>query len=66
LKLSFSHERQPGAESYRSRVQGRTDHEIALGFLHHVSGIPATRAEQDLLHEGLESVRTQAAAREAN
>ncbi|WP_119581028.1 exonuclease SbcCD subunit D [Streptomyces europaeiscabiei] len=66
LKLSFSHERQPGGESYRSRVQGRTDHEITLGFLHHVSGITATRAEQDLLHEGLEGVRTQAAAREAN
>ncbi|MGW0649414.1 exonuclease SbcCD subunit D [Streptomyces umbrinus] len=66
LKLSFSHERHTGSESYRSRVQGRTDHEIGLGFLHHVTGIPATRAEQDLLHEGLESVRTQAAAREAS
>ncbi|MDX2936442.1 exonuclease SbcCD subunit D [Streptomyces ipomoeae] len=66
LKLSFSHERQPSSESYRSRVQGRTDHEIGLGFLHHVTGIPATRAEQDLLHEGLENVRTQAAAREAS
>ncbi|MFI1375963.1 exonuclease SbcCD subunit D [Streptomyces longwoodensis] len=65
LKLSFSHERRTMDESYRSRVQGRTDHEIALGFLHHVTGVAATRAEQDLLQEGLESVRTQAAAREA-
>ncbi|MFI8794213.1 exonuclease SbcCD subunit D [Streptomyces sp. NPDC055105] len=66
LKLSFAHEHQIDGQSYRSRVQGRTDHEIALGFLHHVTGIPATRAEQDLLQEGLEKVRTEAAAREAN
>ncbi|MER5402631.1 exonuclease SbcCD subunit D C-terminal domain-containing protein [Streptomyces sp. NPDC002599] len=66
LKLSFSRERPAASESYRSRVQGRTDHEIGLGFLHHVTGIPATPAEQDLLLEGLEGVRTQAAAREAS
>ncbi|MFF1263563.1 exonuclease SbcCD subunit D [Streptomyces sp. NPDC058321] len=66
LKLSFPQQHQPDADSYRSRVQGRTDHEITLGFLHHVTGIPATRAEQDLLQEGLEKVRTEAAAREAN
>ncbi|MFF1475055.1 exonuclease SbcCD subunit D [Streptomyces mirabilis] len=66
LKLSFAQQHQPDADSYRSRVQGRTDHEITLGFLHHVTGIPATRAEQDLLQEGLEKVRTEAAAREAS
>jgi exonuclease SbcD len=66
LKLSFSQERHTEGESYRARVHGRTDHEITLGFLHHVTGIPATRSEQDLLQEGLERVRTEAAAREAN
>ncbi|MEU6320704.1 exonuclease SbcCD subunit D [Streptomyces sp. NPDC047009] len=66
LRLSFSQERHTEGESYRARVHGRSDHEITLGFLHHVTGVPATRSEQDLLHEGLEYVRTEAAAREVN
>jgi len=66
LKLSFSHERHTEGESYRARVHGRSDHEIAVGFLHHVTGLPATGAEQDLLREGLERVRTEAAAREVH
>ncbi|WP_405605296.1 exonuclease SbcCD subunit D [Streptomyces sp. NBC_01410] len=66
LKLSFSQEQRTQEESYRARVNGRTDHEITLGFLHHVTGLPATVPEQDLLQEGLESVRTEAAVREAS
>ncbi|MEV7906962.1 exonuclease SbcCD subunit D [Streptomyces anulatus] len=66
LKLSFSHQLTASQESYRSRVNGRSDHEITLGFLDHVTGAPATTPEQNLLREGLESVRTAAAAREAN
>ncbi|MGP4003981.1 exonuclease SbcCD subunit D [Streptomyces sp. 8N706] len=66
LKLSFSQEQRTNDESYRARVNGRTDHDITLGFLHHVTGAPATGPEQDLLQEGLESVRTEAAAREAS
>ncbi|WP_328545503.1 exonuclease SbcCD subunit D [Streptomyces platensis] len=66
LKLSFSQERHTDGRSYRDRVHSRSDHEITLGFLHHVTGVPATRSEQDLLHKGLERVRTEAAAREAN
>ncbi|MFE2023211.1 exonuclease SbcCD subunit D [Streptomyces sp. NPDC059499] len=65
LKLSFSQQQRTGEESYRSRVNGRSDHEITLGFLDHVTGVPATVPEQNLLQEGLESVRTAAAAREA-
>ncbi|MFE9413881.1 exonuclease SbcCD subunit D [Streptomyces sp. NPDC006704] len=66
LKLSFSQQQRPEEESYRSRVNSRSDHEITLGFLDHVTGIPATASEQNLLQEGLESVRTAAAAREAS
>ncbi|MFE0631573.1 exonuclease SbcCD subunit D [Streptomyces sp. NPDC058864] len=66
LKLSFAQDRRTTEESYRARINGRTPHEITLGFLDHVTGIPATRSERDLLHEGLESVRTTAAAREVN
>ncbi|MDF2434965.1 MAG: repair protein SbcD/Mre11, partial [Mucilaginibacter sp.] len=66
LKLSFSRERHTDGESYRARVHGRSDHEITVGFLHHVTGVPATGSEQDLLLEGLECVRTEAAAREAH
>ncbi|MET8405173.1 exonuclease SbcCD subunit D [Streptomyces sp900116325] len=66
LKLSFSHQQATSEESYRSRVNGRSDHQITLGFLDHVTGVPATAPEQNLLQEGLESVRTAAAAREAS
>ncbi|MGW9302742.1 exonuclease SbcCD subunit D [Streptomyces cyaneofuscatus] len=66
LKLSFSHQHTASQESYRSRVNGRSDHEITLGFLDHVTGAPATTPEQNLLREGLENVRTAAAAREAS
>ncbi|WP_405638634.1 exonuclease SbcCD subunit D [Streptomyces uncialis] len=66
LKLSFSHQHATSQESYRSRVNGRSDHEITLGFLDHVTGAPATTPEQNLLREGLENVRTTAAAREAS
>jgi exonuclease SbcD len=66
LKLSFQERHAGQGESYRARVHGHTDHEITLGFLNHVTGIPATRSEQDFLQEGLESVRTAAAAREVN
>ena len=66
LKLSYQEHHTGQGESYRARVHGRTDHEITLGFLNHVTGIPATRSEQDFLQEGLESVRTAAAAREVS
>ncbi|MET8506882.1 exonuclease SbcCD subunit D [Streptomyces sp. NPDC004787] len=67
LRLSFTaghlHTRD---ESYGTRVNGHSDHDIALGFVEHVTNIPATAQEQDLLREGLENVRIQAAAREAH
>ncbi|KOX35615.1 MULTISPECIES: exonuclease SbcCD subunit D [unclassified Streptomyces] len=66
LRLSFTAEHHTSDESYATRVNGRSDHDIALGFLHHVTNVPATAQEQDLLREGLESVRVQAAAREAH
>ncbi|MEU6214178.1 exonuclease SbcCD subunit D [Streptomyces sp. NPDC047023] len=66
LRLSFTEDHDSGDASYRTRVNGRGDHDITVGFLHHVTGIPATAEEQDLLREGLEHVRTEAAAREAN
>ncbi|ANP52402.1 exonuclease SbcD [Streptomyces griseochromogenes] len=66
LKLSFSTGRRSEGESYRARVRGRSDHEIAVGFLHHVTGVPATPAEEGLLSQGLEAVRTEAAVREVH
>ncbi|WP_369141825.1 exonuclease SbcCD subunit D [Streptomyces sp. R44] len=66
LKLSFTAGHHTSDESYGTRVNGRSDHDIALGFVEHVTNVPATAAEQDLLREGLESVRIQAAAREAH
>ena len=68
LHLSFAPEGDPAAEaaSYRTRVRGLTDHEITLGFLDHVTRIPATAPEQELLRQGLEEVRTAAAQREAH
>ncbi|WP_406054192.1 exonuclease SbcCD subunit D [Streptomyces sp. NBC_01077] len=66
LRLSFTAEHHTSDESYSARVNGRSDHDITLGFVHHVTNIPATLQEQDLLREGLENVRIQAAAREAH
>ncbi|MFB7609860.1 exonuclease SbcCD subunit D [Streptomyces gardneri] len=66
LKLSFTAGHHTSDESYGTRVNGRSDHDITLGFVEHVTNIPATAQEQDLLREGLESVRIQAAVREAH
>ncbi|MFE0086011.1 exonuclease SbcCD subunit D, partial [[Kitasatospora] papulosa] len=66
IKMIYSHQRQTYNKTYRTRVNARSDHEITLGFLDHVTGVPATVPEQNLLQEGLESVRTAAAAREAS
>ncbi|MFD6916796.1 exonuclease SbcCD subunit D [Streptomyces virginiae] len=66
LRLSFTAEHHTSDESYGTRVNGRNDHDITLGFLEHVTNLPATSQEQDLLREGLESVRIQAAVREAH
>ncbi|MFD4318942.1 exonuclease SbcCD subunit D [Streptomyces sp. NPDC058548] len=66
LRLSFTAEHHTSDECYGTRVNGHSDHDIALGFIHHVTNVPATSQEQDLLREGLESVRIQAAAREAH
>jgi exonuclease SbcD len=66
LKLTFTAGHHRGDESYGTRVIGRSDHDITLGLVEHVTNIPATAQEQDLLREGLESVRIQAAAREAH
>ncbi|MFC7924378.1 exonuclease SbcCD subunit D [Streptomyces cinereoruber] len=65
LKLSFTAGHHTSDESYGTRVNGRSDHDITLGFVEHVTNVPATAPERDLLSEGLESVRVQAAAREA-
>ncbi|MCX5233467.1 exonuclease SbcCD subunit D [Streptomyces sp. NBC_00233] len=66
LRLSFTAEHHTSDESYGTRVNDRSDHDITLGFVEHVTNIPATAQEQDLLREGLESVRIQAAVREAH
>ncbi|MFD5108750.1 exonuclease SbcCD subunit D [Streptomyces cinereoruber] len=65
LKLSFTAGHHTSDESYGTRVNGRSDHDITLGFVEHVTNVPATAPEGDLLSEGLESVRVQAAVREA-
>jgi DNA repair protein SbcD/Mre11 len=45
------------AGSYRARVAGRTDAEIAESFVEHVRRTPATGSEQALLVEALEAGR---------
>ncbi|MBF9073910.1 exonuclease SbcCD subunit D [Streptacidiphilus fuscans] len=54
-----------GATSYQARVRDRSDHEVTVDFVTHVTHVPATPAEEALLHEGIEAVRTTAAQREA-
>src|SRR5205807_5038470 len=58
LVLAFEPE---GAASdrggYRARVAGRDDESIAAEFVQHVSGVPATQAEQELLADAFEAVR---------
>lgn len=67
LKLTFTAEEQPADDTtFRSRVEGRTDHEIAVDFLSYVTHSHATDTEQQLLLQGLEEVRTAAAEREAS
>jgi len=51
----------PDPRSYLVRVQGRTDLEIATGFVEHVRATPATTAEQELLTAAFDAVRIAAA-----
>jgi exonuclease SbcD len=50
----------PSAEDLptREHLESLTDHEIALGFLRHVTRADATDAEQDLLRRGIDDLRT--------
>ncbi|MGZ6794000.1 MAG: exonuclease SbcCD subunit D C-terminal domain-containing protein, partial [Mycobacteriales bacterium] len=58
LVLSHEPSGQPrSAESYTARVSGRSDLEVASGFVGHVRGTPATEAEVALLGQALEAVR---------
>jgi exonuclease SbcD len=61
LQLLFEPAEEPagGAVSYASRVRGRTDLEVAEGFVRHVRpGAELAGRERDWLREGLEQVRT--------
>jgi exonuclease SbcD len=51
----------PDRGGYRARVAGRDDESIAAEFVRHVSGAPATAAEQELLTEAFDAVRAGAA-----
>jgi DNA repair protein SbcD/Mre11 len=42
---------------YRARVADRDDESIAAEFIQHVSGVPATPAEQEMLADAFEAVR---------
>ncbi|MET8704652.1 exonuclease SbcCD subunit D [Kitasatospora sp. NPDC004723] len=44
----------------RERVESLTDHEIAVGFLRHVTHADATEPERDLLRRGIDHVRVAA------
>ncbi len=48
-------------ESYAARVAGRSDLEVAQGFVEHVRGTPPEKAELVLLAEAFEAVREGAA-----
>jgi len=47
---------------YRERVMGRSDVELALGFVEHVRGAVAQPEERALLEEAFEALRTELAA----
>jgi exonuclease SbcD len=58
LVLTHEPSGQPrSAESYAARVSGRSDLEVAAGFVGHVRGTPATDSESALLGQALEAVR---------
>jgi exonuclease SbcD len=58
LQLAFEPEggTGDGLPSYAARTRGRSDSEIALGFVRHVRGSDPDRAEQELLREAVEAV----------
>lgn len=58
LQLSFEPEggTDDGLPSYTARTRGRSDTEIALGFVRHVRGSDADTEEQVLLREAVETV----------
>jgi exonuclease SbcD len=60
LVLAFEPEgAMPDHGGYRARVAGRDDGAIAAEFVRHVSGVPATPAERELLADAFEAVRNQ-------
>jgi exonuclease SbcD len=61
LQLLFEPDESPDrTSSYAARVRGRTDLEVAEGFVRHVRpGVELAGAERDWLREGFEQVRTE-------
>ena len=61
LRLTFEPEvgERPGT-TYTARVQGRSDLEVATGFVEHVRGVAADTVETALLAEALEAARRSA------
>jgi DNA repair protein SbcD/Mre11 len=51
----------PDRGGYRARIVGRDDESIAAEFVRHVSGVPASPDEQELLAEAFDAVRAGAA-----
>ena len=63
--LVLQHEPEGAARddrSYGARVAGRSDLEVACGFVEHVRGGEPDEAERDLLAEALEAGRLAAAS----
>ncbi|MEY9965113.1 exonuclease SbcD [Streptacidiphilus sp. MAP12-16] len=58
LQLSFEPQERPvdGLPSYEARLRGRSDTDIALGFVRHVRGSAPDQAEALLLREATEAV----------
>jgi exonuclease SbcD len=57
LTVSWEPSGAPPVGTYRERLGGRSDLEVATGFVEHVRCTPATDAEQDLLGQALEATR---------
>jgi DNA repair protein SbcD/Mre11 len=63
LVLAFEPEgAAPGERGYRARIAGRNDLSVAAEFVSHVSHVPPTEAEQQLLTQAFEAVRVEEAA----
>ncbi|MEZ0094654.1 exonuclease SbcCD subunit D [Streptacidiphilus sp. EB129] len=66
LQLAFEPDRRPddGLRSYGARMRGRSDVDVALGFVRHVRGSDPDPAELVLLRAATDAVRVAAGVRE--